>query len=245
MLGHRLGQPGAVGGHVQRRGDQLVGGAELDVLHGEVLAVGVLGALVLDPAHHRGTGQADQVHPRHAGGGGGGDRRVPHHLVVAVPVAGVERDHHLRADSRDVCLQLGGERVRVDRRQGARLRLPAHAGVAVRQQRHLAYAEDGRRPVQLALADDAEGLVAGPALPGLAAGGAHDVGVGAGGGRVQQQSAAAEGLVVGVRDGDQQAGGGSGGVAHRRLRSLRSRCCTPQYALSVDAAQRSMCEDAA
>ena len=83
------------------------------------------------------------------------------------------------------------------------------------------------------------------ALAGRAAGGAHDVGVGVLGGRVQQQPSAAEGLVVGVRDGDQQAGGGCGGVAHRRLRSLRSRYCTPQYALPVDAAQRSMCEDAA
>jgi hypothetical protein len=132
----------------------------------------------------------------------------PDVAVVAVPVAAVEDHHDGRAQIGDQPRQDAGHRVQRCRAQRARRRFAVEAGVSVAQELHPGDAERRGGPVQLGLADGAE--VAAVRMPGgrLAGltprrAGHGDHGTQRGGPR--DGRTAAEGLVVGMCDGDQPA----------------------------------------
>ena len=148
--------------------------------------------------------------------------------MVAVTVAAVERDEHVRPEGGHRLLDRLEDVVdrRADQRAGAGLAL--HAGVAEAEQVDAAHAEQPGRLAQLGLPQLGEPPVRDrhPVghLAGLAAGRAGHGGHGARPGGVEEQRAAAERLVVGMGDHDLHAEQRAAVAGDREHRSSFGSC---------------------
>lgn len=165
MHGDRRISAGVYGGHVDRVGDLAVGAAERVGVDPVVVGVVTPAAHLVEPLPHDRVRQAVLVERsgfaigvgpvRHERlercDGGGADV-----AVVAVAVAAVEREDHVRADLLEVLEDLDGELGDVDAAECVGVERSGEVGVAVVEQHDVVGPEEVRGGPDLELAQRAE-----------------------------------------------------------------------------------------